>query len=149
MYSQAQSDTEKTLKKAESLFYDDKHEESIQLLKQVTISDPNNYKAYLWLSLNYRELKNIQEREIVLKKAIAVAPFVPEVYYRYGGFLSGSKRYWDAKALYDQGIKNIPKDAEMYYLQSSVMTDLELYEESLPYIDQAIGLDSTRNAFFS
>ena len=80
------------LDRAEDYLDEGKYKKAIRLLKDIVKKEPNYYQAYLLQASNYWKLEDKVKKEEALKKAVEVAPLEPEVYYRYGDFLSGNKR---------------------------------------------------------
>ncbi|EAY28108.1 tetratricopeptide repeat protein [Microscilla marina] len=128
---------------ADSLYSAKNYKATLKIVDKILAKDAHNYEAYITRSLVYNDLGNDAKEEAALKKAVEVAPKELEVYQRYGGFLSGSKRLPDARDIYLQGIQHLPDNADLYYLLSRVYKQMNERTKALTTINQAIALDST------
>lgn len=136
------------LEEANEFFYADQYKKALRVLDKLIKKEPENHEIYILRSLIYRETNKPVEREIAYKKAIEVGPLVPEVYYRYGGFLRGNKRLPEALSIYEQGVARIPDDAEMHYQLGYLHSRMNNYSDALVSFNQAISLDSTNSYYY-
>ena len=136
------------VQKADYYRYKGQVQKSLQILTALIQKEPANHDAYLSLAVTYDRLGNEDAEEKAFKKAVEVAPLVSMVYERYGDFLSGSKRYYDALKLYQLGAQKIPRDADMYYHLANVLIKLEEYEQALKAINQSIALNDKSSYYY-
>ncbi|EAY28105.1 tetratricopeptide repeat protein [Microscilla marina] len=127
---------------ADSLYSAKNYKATLKIVDKILAKDAHNYEAYITRSLVYNDLGNDAKEEEALKKAVEVAPKELEVYQRYGGFLSGSKRLPDARDIYLQGIQHLPDNANLYADLASVYKRMNDDKKALEMVNKAIILDA-------
>ena len=143
----AQPDTT-PLERAANFFYNGEYAKAISLAKKIIRRNANHYEAYLLLADIYREKEEKKKQEMALKKAVEVAPTVPEVYRRYGGFFEGEKRLGEAEEVYRMMIQQLPKHGDGHYYLGGVLKDLKDYKGALKAFTEAININPNDPHFY-
>ena len=130
-------------------YFQEKFEQSYQLIKRYIELNPDHAKAYSNLGVFLDNLKRYEEAETAYRKAIELNPDHATAYYNLGSLLDDLERYEEAEAAYRKTIEFNPDHANAYYNLGNLLDDLERYEEAEAAYRKAIELNPDHATTYS
>ncbi|CAE7425255.1 unnamed protein product [Symbiodinium pilosum] len=112
-----------------------KYDEAIAMYNKALTEDNNRSTRNA-----LRECERAKEKH---EKEAYLDPAKAEEHREKGNEFFKEKKYAEAKAEYDEGLKRNPKDAKMYSNRAAALTKLLAYPDALRDLDECLKLDPT------
>jgi lipopolysaccharide biosynthesis regulator YciM len=129
--------TRSLFQKAEEAVEKKKFEQAIDLLKQVTETDKNDFQAWTALGTVYFAKQQFDEAEAAYLKAIEAHPTSPRAYINLGRVRSSQKKYEQAVEPLTKAIELQPTSGDANLLLGECYLQLKKGSKAIPYLNDA------------
>jgi len=137
------NDARSEFESAMQLLRQERYEEGIAVLSQVTESAPDATAAYINLGIAYSRIGDLESAESSMKKALALNPRHPVAYNELGMIYRKSGRFEEARASYEKALEihpefhfarlNLAILCDMYLADTAcALENYELYSQEVP-----------------
>lgn len=119
----------------------DRYDEAIPLLQQVTKGEPRSSTGHLELGRALVHVKRYDEALPVLRTAVEKTPESPMAHFELGLALVKTAQWEAALPEFQAAVAGSSNSAQMHFYLAAVLTKLRRHEEAIPEYEAALKLD--------